>query len=68
MREPSWLQTSPTLVEISAGELHWLAEFIGGRRYLEYPNMVVTLWIEVTLIVAAIHGTADNVHVGFVLR
>ena len=56
-----------TFVKISAGKLHGAVEFIGGRGYLEYPNMDVTLWIEIALVVAAILSAADNVHVRFML-
>ena len=56
-----------TFVKISAGKLHRADEFIRGRGYLEHPNMEVTLWIEIALVVAAILSAADNVHVRFVL-
>src|SRR5580704_9483279 len=55
------------VVEISARELHRGKKFIGVRWRFEHPDMAVALGIEIALVVAAIHGTANNVHVGFVL-
>ena len=53
-------------VEIATGELHGFSGFIGDRRHPEYPNVLVALGVEVTGIVAAINGTANDVDVGFV--
>ena len=54
-------------LEIATRELHRLGEFIGGRRYLDCPNVFVALGIEVARIVAAVNSPADDVEVGFVL-
>ncbi len=67
MREPSWLQTRLPLVEVSAGELHRLGNLIGGRRHRDHPDVAVAFGIEVALVVAAIDGAGDDVHIGLVL-
>jgi hypothetical protein len=55
-----------TFLEIAAGELRGLGEFIGSRRHVEYPNVRVAFGIEIARIIAAIDGPADDGDVGFV--
>ena len=54
-------------VVVAAGELHGLRKVIESGRDVDHPDVVVTLGIEKSFIVAAVDGTADDVDVGFVV-
>ena len=54
-------------IVVAARELNGLGPFIGPCGYLDDPDVLVTFGIEITLIVVAIYGAADDVDVGLMV-